>query len=82
MSESLQRLRDEGTILAVDPEAAGRLISGASLHAAQWIANSEDPEATSKKAVKAFNVLLEGLLKQAARPRNWSQSTFSGPARD
>ncbi|TIT60161.1 MAG: hypothetical protein E5W90_34270, partial [Mesorhizobium sp.] len=51
----------------VDPEAAARLISGASLHAAQWIANSEDPEATSKKAVQAFNVLLEGLLKQGRR---------------
>jgi AcrR family transcriptional regulator len=70
MSENLQKLRDEGTIVAVDPEAAARLISGASLHAAQWIANSEDPEATSKKAVKAFNALLEGLLKQTGGPRD------------
>ncbi|RWO63608.1 TetR/AcrR family transcriptional regulator [Mesorhizobium muleiense] len=67
MSENLQKLRDEGTIVAVDPEAAARLVSGASLHAAQWIANSENPEATSKKAVKAFNVLLEGLLRQGRR---------------
>ncbi|TIT00495.1 TetR/AcrR family transcriptional regulator [Mesorhizobium sp.] len=67
MSENLQKLRDEGTTVTVDPEAAARLISGASLHAAQWIANSENPEATSKKAVKAFNMLLEGLLKQGRR---------------
>jgi AcrR family transcriptional regulator len=64
MTASLQRLVDEGTIIAVDPEAAARLLSGASLHAAQWIANSPEPEATSKKAVKAFNVLLEGLLAE------------------
>jgi len=64
MTENLQKLSDEGTIIAVDAEAAARLVSGASLHAAQWIANSDDPEATSKKAVKAFNVLLEGLLKR------------------
>ncbi|TIU23317.1 MAG: TetR/AcrR family transcriptional regulator [Mesorhizobium sp.] len=56
-------LRDGPAVLG-DPS---RLISGASLHAAQWIANSEDPEATSKKAVQAFNVLLEGLLKQGHR---------------
>ncbi|MEO5758041.1 MAG: TetR/AcrR family transcriptional regulator [Mesorhizobium sp.] len=65
MTESLRRLSDEGTIVAADPEAMARLISGASLHAAQWIANSDDPGATSRKAVKAFNLLLEGLTKQA-----------------
>ena len=48
-------------IVDVDPEAAARLISGAPLYAAQWIANSPEPEATSKRAVKAFNALLEGL---------------------
>jgi AcrR family transcriptional regulator len=64
MTASLQRLLEEGTIITVDAEAAARLLSGASLHAAQWIANSPEPEATSKKAVKAFNVLLEGLLAE------------------
>ena len=67
MSENLKQLKDEGIIVDVDPEAAARLVSGASLHAAQWIANSDNPEATSKKAVKAFNVLLEGLLRQGRR---------------
>ncbi|TIT78130.1 MAG: TetR/AcrR family transcriptional regulator, partial [Mesorhizobium sp.] len=32
--------------------------------AAQRIANSQDPEATSKKAVAAFKQLLEGLRKE------------------
>ena len=39
MTENLQKLSDEGTIIGVDAEAAARLVSGASLHAAQWIAN-------------------------------------------
>lgn len=64
MASSLRKLEDEGTISGIDPEAAARLISGASLHAALWIANAEDPEETSKKAVKAFVVLLEGLRKE------------------
>jgi AcrR family transcriptional regulator len=68
MTENLARLAEEGTIADVDPEAAARLINGATLHAAQWIANAEDPEATSKKAVRAFNALLEGLLAKAGKP--------------
>lgn len=64
---NLEKLRDEGFIGDVDPEAVARLINGASLHAAQWIANSDDPAATSKSAVKAFNALLEGLLVEGGR---------------
>ncbi|MBX3570174.1 MAG: TetR/AcrR family transcriptional regulator [Rhizobiaceae bacterium] len=62
MARSLTLLKEEGVIADIDPEAAGRLVSGASLYAAQWIANADDPEATSKKAVQAFTALLEGLL--------------------
>jgi AcrR family transcriptional regulator len=61
MTETLAKLREEGVITDIDPEAAARLINGASVVAALWIANSKDPKATSKKAVKAFNSLLEGL---------------------
>ncbi len=46
----------------LDPATAARLINGASSQAAQSIANSDDPEATSKKVVTAFKRLLEGLL--------------------
>lgn len=62
MSKSLTLLKEQGVVADVDPEAAARLVSGASLYAAQWIANSDDPAATSKKAVKAFKQLLDGLL--------------------
>lgn len=61
---SIQRLIDEGIILPVDAEATARLVNGASLSAALWIAGADDPEAASKKAVAAFNVLVSGLLKQ------------------
>ena len=62
MLRSLTLLKEEGVVGDVDPEAAARMVSGASLYAAQWIANAEDPEATTKKAVKAFKTLLNGLL--------------------
>jgi AcrR family transcriptional regulator len=67
MTEHLKELQSKRLIVDVDPEATARLLSGASLHAAQWIANSDDPKATSKRAVKAFKALLEGLLVQDAK---------------
>lgn len=62
ITHSLQRLREEGTIVDIDPEAAARLVNAASSSAAQWIANSDDPEATSQRVVKTFRTFLEGLL--------------------
>ncbi len=62
MAKSLARLKADGVVAEeVDPEAAARMVSGASLYAAQWIANSTDPDATSKKAVAAFKTMLQGL---------------------
>ena len=58
---NLEALREEGGIVAIDPEAGARLIIGASSSAAQWIASSDNPEETSKKAVDGFRVLLAGL---------------------
>lgn len=62
MTDSLGKLRDAGIILPIDPEAAARLIAGATLHAAQWIAHAADGRAASEKAIAAFDALLEGLL--------------------
>ncbi|MBN8952506.1 MULTISPECIES: TetR/AcrR family transcriptional regulator [unclassified Rhizobium] len=59
--ESLRSLREEGIIVDIDPEAGARLINAASSCAAQWIAHSDDPEATSKRVVRAFRTFLEGL---------------------
>jgi len=65
MADHLATLQEEGVVVAgVDPETAARLINGASSQASQRIANSNDPEATSKKVVAAFKQLLEGLLKK------------------
>ncbi len=61
ITTSLDALREDGIIVDIDSEAAA-LINAASSSAAQWIANSDDPEATSKRAVKAFRTFLEGLL--------------------
>jgi AcrR family transcriptional regulator len=63
MTASVARLQEEGTIADVDPEAAARVINGALGYASQWIANADDPQAVSEKAVHAFNVFLEGLKK-------------------
>ena len=65
MTDHLSALQQEGVVVAdIDPETTSRLINGASSQAAQRIANSKDPEATSKKAIAAFKQLLEGLRKR------------------
>jgi AcrR family transcriptional regulator len=65
MTDHLTSLQAEGVVVpGVDPETAARLINGASSQAAQRIANSSDPEATSKTVVAAFKQLLEGLLRK------------------
>jgi AcrR family transcriptional regulator len=66
ISSSIRKLQEEGVVAEMDPEAAARLITGASTYAAQWIANSVDPEATSKKAIAAFETMLEGFLAKGA----------------
>jgi len=61
VARSLDALKQEGTIVDIDPEACARFINAASSSAAQWIANSDDPETTSKRAVDSFRTFLEGL---------------------
>lgn len=59
---ALERLMEEGVIKPLDANAAARLVSGAALNAALWVAASEDPQAALPKAVDAFRALAEGLL--------------------
>lgn len=61
--DTLQTLMDEGTIRPVDPEAAARLINGAALNAALWIAAADDSHSVFERAVDAFRCLAEGLLR-------------------
>jgi AcrR family transcriptional regulator len=60
--DALDRLICEGTLKPVDPEAAARLVNGAALNAALWVAASEDRQCVLPKAVKAFQLLASGLL--------------------
>jgi len=62
IANNLSALKQEGIIADVDPEATARLITGATTYAAQWIANSGDPQAASEKTIPAVKRLLEGLL--------------------
>ncbi|ODP32869.1 TetR family transcriptional regulator [Pandoraea sp. ISTKB] len=59
----IQTLIDEGVVKPVDAEATARLLNGAALNAAMWIASSEHPKAVFAKAVEAYRHLANGLLQ-------------------
>ena len=61
-TEEVQALVDEGVLAPVDAEAAARLLNGAALNAALWIAAADDPRAVINKSVDAFRRLATGLL--------------------
>ncbi|MBY5816683.1 TetR/AcrR family transcriptional regulator [Rhizobium leguminosarum] len=61
---TVERLIAQGILKPLDAEAAARLLSGAALNAALWIAASEDPQSVMPKAVEAFQALAAGLLVQ------------------
>ncbi len=61
--ETMRILIQEGVVKQVDAEAAARLLNGAALNAALWIAASDDPPAVLAKAVDAFRLLASGLLR-------------------
>lgn len=61
--EGLHSLIDAGVIKPVDTEATARLLNGAALNAAMWIASSDNPKAVFNKAVDAFKHLANGLLR-------------------
>ena len=61
---AVKQLIAEGVMKPVDPEAAARLLSGAALNAALWIAASEDPAAVLPRAVDTFRHLASGLLAE------------------
>jgi len=64
--QTVERLIAQGILKPVDAEAAARLLNGAALNAALWIAASEDPKDVLPKAIEAFSCLASGLL---AKPR-------------
>ncbi|MBB4005104.1 TetR/AcrR family transcriptional regulator [Aurantimonas endophytica] len=62
-TQTIQALIDAGTLKPLDAEAAARLLNGAALNAALWIAAAGDPPAVLGKAVAAFRHLAEGMLR-------------------
>lgn len=66
---SLESLAARGAIKPVGIEAAARLLNGAALNAALWVAASEAPDRVMKDAVAAFEQLASGFLIDAgAKP--------------
>lgn len=63
---TVERLIAEGILKPVDAEAAARLVNGAALNAALWVAASDDPKDVLPKAVEAFHALAAGLLMKPA----------------
>jgi AcrR family transcriptional regulator len=59
---TVERLIAQGVLKSVDVEAAARLLNGAALNAALWVAASENPKDVLPKAVEAFRHLAAGLL--------------------
>ena len=62
---TIRSLIDEKVVKPVDVEAAGRLLNGAALSAALWVAAADHPKAVLKKAVDAFRQLASGLLRDS-----------------
>lgn len=59
---AVERLISRGILKPIDAEAAARLLNGAALNAALWVAASDNPKAVLAKAVDAFTHLASGLL--------------------
>ncbi|WVT75319.1 TetR/AcrR family transcriptional regulator [Sinorhizobium chiapasense] len=62
--QTVERLLEQGILKPVDPEAAARLLSGAALNAALWVAASDDPKAVLPKAIDAFRSMVSGFLAE------------------
>lgn len=59
---ALAKMSEAGVLKPVDVEAAARLLNGAALNAALWVAASDDPHATLPKALEAFRLISSGFL--------------------
>lgn len=55
------QLMVEGIIRKLDVEVAARLLSGAAMNTALWVAAAEDPQAALPKAIEGFEAICSGL---------------------
>jgi AcrR family transcriptional regulator len=65
--QTVARLLEAGRMKPVDVEAAARLLNGAALNAALWVAASDEPRSVLPKAIEAFHLLVSGLLLDPGR---------------
>ncbi|MEF0941414.1 TetR/AcrR family transcriptional regulator [Rhizobium sp. BR 362] len=63
---TVERLIAKEIFKPLDAEAAARLLSGAALNAALWVAASDDPKHVLPKAIETFHALAAGLLMKPA----------------
>lgn len=61
LAEALRVLVKEGAVRRADPEALARMLNGAMVDAALWIAASDDPAAALAAAQSALDAILDGL---------------------
>lgn len=59
---TMRQLHEAGIIKPVDIDAAARLLNGAALTAALWVAAAEEPADMLDRAVAAFRAMVEGFL--------------------
>ena len=62
--QAVGKLIADGIMKNTDIKAAARLLCGAALNAALWIADSDDPQAALPKAVEAFRLMAAGFLSE------------------
>ncbi|WP_394182447.1 TetR/AcrR family transcriptional regulator [Marinomonas posidonica] len=62
--EKVERLIKTEVLKTIDVEAASRLLNGAALNAALWVAASDHPEEVLPKATEAFKALCSGLIRK------------------
>lgn len=60
--EKVRQLQAEGVLKPVDVEATARLMNGAALNAALWVAASSTPHDVLPKVTEAFHTLMKGFL--------------------
>ncbi len=58
--QSVAGLITAGVMKAVDVEASARLLCGAAMNAALWVAAQDDPQSALPKALEAFRLMAEG----------------------
>lgn len=59
--KGVRSLVEAGVLKPVDIEAASRLLNGAALNAALWVAASNNPAEVLPKAIEAFSLMASGL---------------------